>query len=124
MTIDRTAGINNIKKMIDHFETLDKQELIERLTLAKAQLLASEKEIDRLNEYIQLMELEKGNLYGEKENKELEESYKESVRQTKERTKPLANFSKDLQKSIHKRTYKKLKDHGTDISYENEKVKK
>tara|TARA_R110000765_G_scaffold354443_1_gene444573 strand:+ start:594 stop:794 length:201 start_codon:yes stop_codon:yes gene_type:complete len=50
MTIDRTAGIDNIKKMIDHFETLDKQELIERLTLAKAQLLASEKEIDRLAE--------------------------------------------------------------------------
>jgi hypothetical protein len=50
MTIDRTAGIDNIKKMIDHFETLDKQELIERLTLTKAQLLASEKEIDRLAE--------------------------------------------------------------------------
>ena len=124
MTIDRTAGINNIKKMIDHFETLDKQELIERLTLTKAQLLTAEKEIDRLNEYVQLMELEKGNLYGEKENKELEESYKESVRQTKERTKPLASFSKDLQESIHKRTYNKRKDHATDISYENEKVKK
>jgi len=50
MTIDRAAGIENIKKMIDHFETLDKQELIERLTLAKAQLLASEKEIDRISE--------------------------------------------------------------------------
>ena len=124
MTIDRTAGINNIKKMIDHFETLDKQELIERLTLTKAQLLAAEKEIDRLNEYVQLMELEKGNLYGEKENKELAESYKESVRQTKERTRPLTNFSKDLQESIHKRTYKNLKDHGTDMSYENEKGKK
>jgi hypothetical protein len=58
MTIDRTAGINNIKKMIDHFETLDKQELIQRLTIIKAQLLTAEKEIDRLNEYVQILELE------------------------------------------------------------------
>lgn len=50
MTIDRTAGIGNIKKMIDHFETLDKQELIEKLTLTKAQLSAAEKEIDRISE--------------------------------------------------------------------------
>ena len=57
MTIDRTAGINNIKKMIDHFETLDKQELIQRLTIIKAQLLTAEKEIDRLNEYVQILEL-------------------------------------------------------------------
>ena len=48
MTIDRAAGIENIKKMIDHFETLDKQELIQRLTITKAQLLKCEKEIDRL----------------------------------------------------------------------------
>ena len=59
----------------------------------------------------------------QKENEELEESYKESVRQTKERTKPLASFSKDLQESIHKRTYAKRKDHATDISYENESKK-
>jgi hypothetical protein len=58
MTIDRTAGINNIKKMIDHFETLDKQELIQRLTIIKAQLLTAKKEIDRLNEYVQILELE------------------------------------------------------------------
>ena len=45
-------------------------------------------------------------LFGQKEIKELEESYKESVRQTKERTDPLKNFSKDLQDSIKKRTYK------------------
>ena len=119
MTIDRTAGINNIKKMIDHFETLDKQELIQRLTLTKAQLLTAEKEIDRLNEYVQLMELEKGNLYGEKENKELEESYKESRRQTEERKSK--EWIEGYNESIKKRTYKKLKDHGTDISYENEK---
>ena len=59
----------------------------------------------------------------QKENEELEESYKESVRQTKERTKPLASFSKDLQKSIEKRTYKRRKEHATDMSYENESKK-
>ena len=63
-------------------------------------------------------------LYGQKEDEELEESYKESVRQTKERTDPLKNFSKDLQESIHKRTYDKRKDHATDMSYENESKKK
>jgi len=63
-------------------------------------------------------------LYGQKEDEELEESYKESVRQTKERTDPLKNFSKDLQDSIKKRTYKKIKDYATDMSYENESKKK
>tara|TARA_R110000751_G_scaffold88613_2_gene174999 strand:+ start:578 stop:814 length:237 start_codon:yes stop_codon:yes gene_type:complete len=62
--------------------------------------------------------------YGQKENDELAESYKESQRQTKERTNPLAGFSKDLQERIRRRTYKKLKDHATDISYENETKKK
>ena len=39
-----------------------------------------------------------------KEKKELAESYKESKRQTKERTEvPLDNFSKDLKDSIKKR---------------------
>tara|TARA_R110000765_G_scaffold62082_1_gene120418 strand:+ start:309 stop:644 length:336 start_codon:yes stop_codon:yes gene_type:complete len=60
----------------------------------------------------------------QKENEELEESFKESQRQTKERTKPLASFSKDLQESIKKRTYAKRKDHATDMSYENESKKK
>jgi len=59
----------------------------------------------------------------EREKKELEESYKESKRQTRERTKPLASFSKDLQESIHKRTYKRRKEHATDMSYENESKK-
>ena len=63
-------------------------------------------------------------LYGRKEDEELEESYKESVRQTKERTDPLKNFSKDLQESIHKRTYEKRKEYATDMSYENEPEKK
>ena len=63
-------------------------------------------------------------IFGQKELQELEESYKQSLRNKKERTDPLANFSEDLQESIHKRTYKKLKDHATDISYENETKKK
>ena len=63
-------------------------------------------------------------IFGQKEIKELEASYKESRRQTAERTNPLKNFSKDLQDSIKKRTYKKLKDYATDMSYENESKKK
>ena len=63
-------------------------------------------------------------IFGQKEIRELAESFKESQRQTAERTKPFANFSKDLQKSIHKRTYEKIKDHATDMSYENESKKK
>ena len=63
-------------------------------------------------------------IFGKKDIKELEESYKQSLKNKKERTKPLASFSKDLQESIHKRTYAKRKDHATDISYENESKKK
>ena len=133
MTIGRAAGIENIKKMIDHFETLEKQELIQRLTLTNAQLLKCEKEIDRLNEYVQIMELEQNKILrktvsqdsqdelepiedfldqAEKEKKELEESYQESRRQTEERkakerlTSPLDSFSDDLQKSINERKEK------------------
>ena len=39
-------------------------------------------------------------IFGQKENEELAESYKESKRQTAERTDPLKNFSEDLRKSI------------------------
>tara|TARA_R110000751_G_scaffold261598_1_gene360891 strand:- start:466 stop:801 length:336 start_codon:yes stop_codon:yes gene_type:complete len=60
----------------------------------------------------------------EREKKELEESYQEAKRQTKERTKPFKSFSKDLQESIHKRTYNKRKEHATDMSYENESKRK
>jgi len=45
------------KKLVDEYESCDKQELVERLTITKAQLLTAEKEIDRLNEYVQEMEL-------------------------------------------------------------------
>ena len=48
-------------------------------------------------------------IYGQKENEELAESYKESRRQTEERkakerlTGPIDSFSEDLQNSIKKR---------------------
>jgi len=122
MTIDRVAGIENIKKMIDHFETLDKKELIQRLTITKAQLLKCEKEIDRLNEIFkktvsedsqdELEPIEDFLDQAEREKKELEESYQESRRQTEERkakerlTSPLDSFSADLQKSINERKEK------------------
>tara|TARA_R100000541_G_scaffold23625_1_gene33418 strand:- start:469 stop:639 length:171 start_codon:yes stop_codon:yes gene_type:complete len=46
------------KKLADEYESCDKKELIERLIMTKAQLLTAEKEVDRLNEYIQIIELE------------------------------------------------------------------
>ena len=67
----------------------------------------------------------KEKLFGQKEIEELKESFEESKRQTKERTDgPLDSFSKDLKNSIKKRTYTKHKEHGEDISYENEERKK
>ena len=56
--LDLERQIDDLKKRVDHYESLDKQELIDNLTMIKAQLLTAEKEIDRLNEYIQIMELE------------------------------------------------------------------
>jgi|TARA_R100001463_G_scaffold2552_2_gene10693 hypothetical protein len=58
MTSDRALGFKGLKDLIDYYESLDKQELVEKLTLKNAQLLAAEKEIDRLNEYVQIMELQ------------------------------------------------------------------
>jgi len=55
---DLERRIDDFKKRVDHYESLDKQELIDNLTMTKAQLLTAEKEIDRLNEYVQVMELE------------------------------------------------------------------
>jgi hypothetical protein len=46
------------RKLVDYYVTCTKQELIEKLVLKNARLLAAEKEIDRLNEYVQIMELE------------------------------------------------------------------
>ena len=56
--LDLEKRIDDLKKRVDHYESRDKQELIDNLTMVKAQLLTAEKEIDRLNEYIQIMELE------------------------------------------------------------------
>ena len=56
--LDLEKRIDDLKKRVDHYESLDKQELIDNLTMIKAQLLTAEKEIDRLNEYIQIMEIE------------------------------------------------------------------
>jgi len=58
MTSDRALGFKGLKDLIDYYESLDKEELVEKLTLKNAQLLAAEKEIDRLNEYVQIMELQ------------------------------------------------------------------
>ena len=51
-----------------------------------------------------LEEQNKEKRYGQKENEELAESYKESVKQTKERQSkgPLDSFSDDLKNSIKK----------------------
>ena len=56
--LDLERRIDDLKERVDHYESLDKQELIDNLTMVKAQLLTAEKEIDRLNEYIQILELE------------------------------------------------------------------
>jgi predicted transcriptional regulator len=50
MTISRALGVDDLKKIIDFYETLDKQELIERLTMANAKNKELEKEIDRIAE--------------------------------------------------------------------------
>tara|TARA_R110002167_G_scaffold107386_1_gene274763 strand:+ start:16 stop:249 length:234 start_codon:yes stop_codon:yes gene_type:complete len=47
---DLERRIDDLKERIDQYESLDKQELIDRLTITKAQLLNCEKEIDRLFE--------------------------------------------------------------------------
>jgi len=52
--------MTDYKSLIDDYEKCTKKELIEKLTMTKARLLTTEKEVDRLNEYVQLMELENG----------------------------------------------------------------
>ena len=49
--------MTNYKKLVDDYEKCTKQELVEKLTLKSAELLSCEKEVDRLNEYVQIMEL-------------------------------------------------------------------
>ena len=50
--------MTNYKKLVDQCEKYTKEELIEKLVLKTAELLTCEKEVDRLNEYVQIMELE------------------------------------------------------------------
>ena len=50
--------MTDYKKLVDKYEQCTKEELIEKLTLKTAELLTCEKEVDRLNEYVQIMELE------------------------------------------------------------------
>jgi len=50
--------MTDYKKLVDGYEKCTKQELVEKLTLKVAELLACEKEVDRLNEYVQIMELQ------------------------------------------------------------------
>ena len=49
--------MTNYKQLVDDYEKSTKQELVEKLTLKSAELLSCEKEVDRLNEYVQIMEL-------------------------------------------------------------------
>ena len=61
LTVHLLNGTNNFKLLIDHYEKCDKEELIEKLTIKNGQLLKTEKEIDRLNEEIQIMEIQSKN---------------------------------------------------------------
>ena len=68
--------------------------------------MMTKKDIAEYNKLIKELEKQsKEKLYGQKENEELEESYKESVKQTKERQSkgPLDSFSDDLKNSIKKK---------------------
>ena len=49
--------MTNYKQLVDDYEKCTKQELVEKLTLKAAELLTCEKEVDRLKEYVQIMEL-------------------------------------------------------------------
>jgi hypothetical protein len=64
--------------------------------------MMNKKDIKEYHKMIKKLEEKK---YGQKENEELEESYKESVKQTKERQSkgPLDSFSDDLKNSIKKK---------------------
>ena len=74
----------------------DKEELYTAEELEKEKALA---------DYVEKFKMkDKEKLFGQKEVEELEESLKESRRQTKERTGgPLDNFSKDLKGIINKK---------------------
>ena len=66
---DLERRIDDLKERIDQYESLDKQELIDRLTITKAQLLNCEKEIDRLFEENNNLITMFGSKNGKKESK-------------------------------------------------------
>tara|TARA_R110000764_G_scaffold93593_1_gene177211 strand:- start:227 stop:454 length:228 start_codon:yes stop_codon:yes gene_type:complete len=72
-------------------------------------MMMSDKDIKEHHKMIKKLKKEKKEeLYGQKEKEELEESYQESVRQTKERQDKghLDSFSDDLKNSIIKKVGK------------------
>ena len=98
------------QEFIDHYKEFNKDKEFLKVNEVDQEDQKEIKELSKFleNEYVQLMELENGKLYGQKENEELEESYKESVRQTKERQDKghLDSFSDDLKNSIEKKINK------------------
>lgn len=65
----------DFKQLIDHYETLDKSELIEKLVFKNAKLLSQDNEIERLNDEIK--RLDDVNEQHRKINGELSEEIKQ-----------------------------------------------
>ena len=64
----------DFKQLIDHYETLDKSELIEKLVFKNAKLLSQDNEIERCNDEIK--RLDDVNEQHQKINGELSEELK------------------------------------------------
>ena len=64
----------DFKELIDHYETLDKSELIEKLVFKNAKLLSQDNEIERCNDEIK--RLDDVNEQHQKINGELSEELK------------------------------------------------
>jgi len=65
----------DFKELIDHYETLDKSELIEKLVFKNAKLLSQDNEIERCNDEIK--RLDDVNEQHQKINGELSEEIKQ-----------------------------------------------
>jgi len=65
----------DFKELIDHYETLDKSELIEKLVFKNAKLLSQDNEIERCNDEIK--RLDDVNEQHQKINGELSEQIKQ-----------------------------------------------
>jgi len=65
----------DFKQLIDHYETLDKSELIEKLVFKNAKLLSQDNEIERCNDEIK--RLDDVNEQHQKINGELSEEIKQ-----------------------------------------------